>query len=359
MFNNKTLIVIGAGASKEAGLPTGYELKQRIADLLDIRFRFSPLLRIDAPEPTGDDLIKDALNEYSRKHNPHSPGDINPYLNAAWRIRDAMPQASSIDTFIDNHHGDKEIELCGKLAIARSILEAEKKSLMYFDKTKDSANINFSSLVGTWFESFWHLLIENCSRDDLPKRLSSLALIVFNYDRCIEHFLYHSLQNYYGLSEIEAAKIIRNIEIYHPYGKVGHLRWQQDDNSIGFGEEPHPIGLLTLADQIKTFSEGTDTNSSEVVTIRQKLCEANIIIFLGFAFHQMNLDLLKPTIISSHDSRSVAYYATSKGISLSNCDIIKSKLNSLNGKDAKLIEIKNNLTCSQFFHEYWMSLSLS
>lgn len=39
-----------------------------------------------------------------------------------------MPQSISIDNFIDSHKGDKEIELCGKLAIVRAVLEAEAKS---------------------------------------------------------------------------------------------------------------------------------------------------------------------------------------------------------------------------------------
>ena len=41
MANPKALvIVIGAGASKEARLPTGVELRHKIAALLDIRFEF-------------------------------------------------------------------------------------------------------------------------------------------------------------------------------------------------------------------------------------------------------------------------------------------------------------------------------
>ena len=38
MINNKTLIVIGAGASKEVNLPTGNELMQIIAHILNIDY---------------------------------------------------------------------------------------------------------------------------------------------------------------------------------------------------------------------------------------------------------------------------------------------------------------------------------
>ena len=38
MFNSKTTIVVGAGASAELGMPVGSELKKTIATKLDIRF---------------------------------------------------------------------------------------------------------------------------------------------------------------------------------------------------------------------------------------------------------------------------------------------------------------------------------
>jgi hypothetical protein len=54
MFNKKSIIVVGAGASKEVALPTGEELKERIRTLLNIRFR-------DFQKVSGDDLVYEAL----------------------------------------------------------------------------------------------------------------------------------------------------------------------------------------------------------------------------------------------------------------------------------------------------------
>ena len=117
MFYSKTLFVVGAGASKEAGLPTGNELTATIAKKVDIKFRdFNDQF-------SGDFEIAAALRSHASDVDG-PPGDINPYLPACWHIRDAMPQAISIDSFID-HQGDDKIEVCGKLAIVRSILEAQ------------------------------------------------------------------------------------------------------------------------------------------------------------------------------------------------------------------------------------------
>jgi len=353
MVNSKTVLVVGAGASQEANLPTGKDLKQQIANLLDISiedYGSRPL--------SGDYRIIEALKQAVRMNTPQST-DISPYLPAAWLIRDAMPQAISIDSFIDAHLGDENVELCGKLAIVRSILEAEKSSLMYFDPLNNEASLNYQALESKWFNSFWQLLTENCRSEGLQERLVSITLIIFNYDRCIEHFLYHSLQNYYNLDVTEATQLVQGIQIYHPYGIVGHLPWQQKEASIPFGAEPKGQQLLDLVAQIKTFAEGTDPESSEVVAIRQKMLEADIVLFLGFAFHQINLNLLRPEKVHADATREVDYFATAKGISTSDCELIKSELAKLSGVKTKRIYLRNDLACSELLQEFRRSLALS
>lgn len=189
--NQKTLFVIGAGASKEANLPVGTELKKLISNVLDIRFDEFGSRRI-----SGDQIICDAFRV--AVHNEPS-SDINPYLYSCWHICNAMPQAISIDNFIDTHSNDKRIELCGKLAIVRTILDAESNSSMYLKQGYGIEKLEFQQFEKTWFNSFWQLLTENCKATELEERLSKVAFITFNYDRCIEHYLYHAFQNYYKM----------------------------------------------------------------------------------------------------------------------------------------------------------------
>lgn len=352
MFRNKTLLVLGAGASKEANLPTGFELKQKIASILNIRFENG--IRQDS----GDHVVCEAMRHAVRRGDPKSR-DINPHLHAAWRIRDAMPQALSIDNFIDAHQGNTFLELAGKLAIVRAILEAEKGSLLYTDTHHINSHPNFKALENTWFNAFMQLLTENCRAEQLQDKLSRIGLVIFNYDRCIEHFLYHSLQTYYGLDPEQAASLISDIEIFHPYGTVGKLPWQQQKNTIGFGADPNPAELVDLAGQIRTFSEGTDPESSDVVAIRKAVAEANIVMFLGFAYHPMNLELIRPQDNSHSNAHSVHYFGTAKGISNNDCGIISKELAHLGGADQNNIIVRNDLTCIQLFKEYWRSLSLS
>src|SRR5690349_15528790 len=105
----KTVFILGAGASAEAKLPTGSELKTDIARALNITDDFGR-------PGKGDIKIAQALYSFANTAHPYS-GNMERFWNAAQRICRAMPQAISIDSFIDSHSGDEEIELCGKLAI--------------------------------------------------------------------------------------------------------------------------------------------------------------------------------------------------------------------------------------------------
>ena len=110
----------------------------------------------------------------------------------------------------------------------------------------------------------------------------------------MEQFIYYALQNYYKISEAEAAELFKIIKIYHPYGDVGTMPWINQDNAMEFGTKPDPQKLLQLAQNIKTFTEGTDPNSSEILEIRKHMATAERVVFLGFAFHELNMELIDP-----------------------------------------------------------------
>lgn len=354
--DKRTVFIIGAGASKEAGLPVGSELKKMVAEALDIRFEdFGKRIN-------GDRRIFEALQEIaSGASNSHAISQtLQSHQQAGWRIRDAMPQAISIDNFIDTHSENKHIELCGKLAIVRTILQAEANSALTVDRRKGNGQLRFEKLDEAWFNRFFQRLSENCKTADLKHRLKSVALIIFNYDRCIEHYLYYAFQNYYSMSPSESAELVRGLEIYHPYGVVGSLPWQRMDNAVEFGEEPSGRELLLLARQIKTFTEGTNEASIEINSIRSNMKIAQKLIFLGFAFHKLNLDVLFPAD-ASHASppNGRCVLATAHEISDSDVRVISNDLAARGVLSARDIQMHNNLTCSGLFKEYSRTISFT
>jgi len=273
-----------------------------------------------------------------------------------WRIRDAMPQALSIDNFVDAHNNDPTIELCGKLAIVRSILEAEQGSSICVDRLKHPPTLNFERVADSRHNSFFQLLTENCRREELADRLSRISLVVFNYDRAIEHFLHFSLQNYYGMSQVNAAEVLQSLKIFHPYGAVGALPWQGLTPAVEYGAEIRPQDLSTLADGIRTFSEGTDPDSSEIDDLREAIRIAERIVFLGFAYHPQNMELLDPG--SGSSCERIKSFGSAMGTSSHDVGIIEDDiLRLVSGAHAEIILI-NDLTCGQLVSEFWRGLAL-
>lgn len=345
------VLVLGAGASREVNLPVGADLKARIAEHLDIRFENG------YRQDSGDERITYALKAIAAAADG-GWGDINALLNVCWRIRDAMPQAISIDNFIDSHRGDPRIALCGKLAIVRCILEAEAGSTLTIDRSNIYNKMDFAGVAGTWYNAFFQLLTENCDIDQLAQRMATVAVISFNYDRCFEHYLYHGLQNYYGISPPEAAELVGSLEIHHPYGIVGPLPWMSPRGGIEFGSDPSHQQLKQLAGQLRTFVEGTDPTTSDIDTIRATVASARRIAFLGFAFHRLNVDLLFPGLPAGTPAQTESVFATAISLSQSECASIASELaiKALYPRDR--VFVRNDLTCTKLFGEFRRSLSL-
>lgn len=351
-MNNKVTFIIGAGASKELGIPTGTELKQKISGLLRTLFSGST-----ERNPPIENAILSAFPEMRYKQNLYDE-----YTLAARRICTAMPLSISIDNFIDAHQGDAAIELCGKLAITQAILAEEKNSILYINQENRETSIDFSNakIQNCYLTPLFARLTENCTFENLAARLSSVSFIVFNYDRCIEHFLFHAIQTYYGVTPTESEKMLKNIHIYHPYGSVGPLEWQEKNvRGVPFGAQPNTENFLHIAKDIKTFTEGTNPDSSEIRSIHYTLELSSHIVFLGFAFHQLNMNLLTP-IRKTPAEIPKKFFATAYGLSENDSEIIKRSIASLGPTRSTLehVKIRNDLTCYQLFNEYTRGISL-
>ncbi len=327
-MEEKTVFVIGAGASYEVGMPLGVGLKEEIARILDFE------------NSHFQDFGKKILNKCIEQ---------NGLLYSASCIREGIPWAISIDNFIDSHRDNDKIAICGKLAIVVSILAAERKCHLYFNpkNIKSNLHVNFEFLKGPWYRPFFKLLTENCRAEDLADRFKNITLIIFNYDRCVEHFLYHTLKNYYGISSEESKISIENINIFHPYGSVGKLEWMIPRPRIGFGQEPTKQQLFYLSEGIKTFTEGIDPQSSEILKIREHVYNANKLVFLGFAFHELNMNLIAPEKhrFRTKEEGRVKCYATAKGFSDHDIENIKERIKKMFLGNATLRAYSNRRYC--------------
>lgn len=279
MLSEPTLIIVGAGASFELGLPTGLTLKDQVANRLNITFPNG------YSQKSGDDEIAELLK---RRAVSAGKQGWNHLLHKCWRIRDALPGALSIDNVLDAHNADPDLIYAGKLAIVKSILEGERKSKLFGNGSQYGTNV-FQKAVGTWLIPFFQLLTENVRKDDVEKIFDNLHVISFNYDRSIERFLPEALGLYYGLDQPTSEQLASRLKIIHPYGSVGSL-FRHGEIFSSYGDDQARIDLL--ADHIRTFSEGL-ANVELKASIQKAYSAASQLIFLGFAFHPINMQLLQ------------------------------------------------------------------
>lgn len=341
--------VVGAGASNEVRFPVGSELKATIAKQLDIRYH-------NGYKIEGDDLIAESIR-YLGALNSSGLGDARQIQVACWRVRDGMPLSPSIDNYIDSHRNDAGIAQVGKLAIARSILLAEAKCALYFDWMKADANIPFGEVASTWFSLFFQLFIAGGDLEEAKERLKRIAVVSFNYDRCLEHFLVHAFRAYFPLSEAEATEIVGRINIVHPYGTVGKLPLGVNSLGTRFGAEVTSSELVEIANRIRTYSEGTDPESSSIEEIRQLLPTSERVVFLGFAFHRMNIDLLIPNSVASGPTQVRGVFATGKGLSKSDVDIVSRDISGRLGIPIGHMTVERDMTCASLMNEYRRTLA--
>jgi hypothetical protein len=336
MFRKKTVFIVGAGASAELGLPVGSQLAKRISTKVDIRFD-----RGINPVGTGDLQLFHQITNNRQQY-------ANEFQQAALLIRDGILLSRSIDDFLDLHRNDPRVMLYGKAAIVRCILEAERGSKLYFDQ-HNGVEFDPKKLSETWLVKFMQMLTPGIARESVSEIFENVAFIIFNYDRCIEYFLLHALRTVYGITPEEAKSALDDLEIIHPYGAI--------NKSVPFGSTQ--AIWLQLIDGIKTYTEQVDA-SDITGRIAARLHDASHIIFLGFAYHEQNMLLLRPQT-ELRANKSV--FGTALGMSDSDVGVTATQIDAWfeghygRHQPASITKIENKLACADLFDYYAKSFA--
>ena len=303
----KIVFVLGAAANFEIdpskSMPIGSELATRI----QIQIRTE--LQSQGKFPTGD--ISDALSR--------SPAGLSQdHVEAMRRIEQGITFKESIDEFIDEWSDFPLVQDVGKLAIAVEILKAEQG--MHFSKSSENAigiSAALQSIRDSWLGTALRLINPQIRRRDVSSLLTGISFVTFNYDRCLEFALYHFLQNSQGLEQDQAFEAFRAIPIYHSYGSLGEF------NPLGQSNVPFGASLSNAnaaAKKIRTFTE--EVSSEHAESIRRVVSDADILVFLGFGFHDRNIDLLFENLPNAN----TAIWGTVCGIRPPRIDAIRSRL---------------------------------
>ncbi|MBB2835199.1 UNVERIFIED_ORG: hypothetical protein GGD51_005377 [Rhizobium esperanzae] len=338
MFERRTVFIVGAGASREINFPMGAELTGIIANKVRIAFSNG------RDHVSGDIRVIGAIRH---QLNQNGERDGNPYYRAGREIASGMAQAISIDNYLHAHAEDETITWVGKLGIAASILEAERRSKLAPDRDRET--VDLSAVSNSWYTPFFQMLTEGVPRTALDGIFDNVAFITFNYDRCIEHYLMHALANYFRTDHREAEALVHQLRIEHPYGQVGRLPWQNPRGSTAFGKDFQGQELPEIAAQIRTFTERIE-DGDMLARARRLISEAEVVVYLGFSYGDMNMDLLS---VDRVEERSI--FGTSLGISAPNKRVIERDIINSMGPDqdaVKSVELAD-MTCADFLRAYW------
>ncbi len=262
MIDNKTVFVLGAGASCPYGYPSGKELRSTIISSFWSQYE-SYINKHPKLQPSHDDI-----------------------LNKAREFMDIFEKSTteSIDLFLARNN---EFEIMGKTAIILSIFAREHGSgfreQMATDKRKQD-----------WYSYIFRRLTDDLVEKNDYSRFceNNVSFITFNYDRSLEHLLYESIVNSFNKIPLEKIKEqLNKLKIIHVFGQVAGLEWQDLSSKIEYRRNLNQIDIQELVKNIRTIYEEKD--NPELEEAHKLIREAQHIYFLGFGYAKENLEVLK------------------------------------------------------------------
>ncbi len=249
MINNKTIFILGAGTSIPYGYPSGNELVEKVqfAAANSSKVFFSNAQEIEKAYQFANDLYKS--------------------------------DSSSIDLFLEKR---PEFLNIGKLFISSVLLSFENPNEIFKFKNRNN---------GIYHYIFNNMISGGCQFKDF--RENKISFITFNYDRSLEFFFFESLKHTYGKSDEETKNEVEYIPIIHMHGSLGPLPWQNEKGIPYLSRENKQIKHLAR------YSSSCLSIISEISSIKKEnaiakrlILEASHIYFLGFGFHNENLNNL-------------------------------------------------------------------
>lgn len=312
VFKRNTTVVVGAGASREFGMPLGSELAASISSE-------AGRLAKDGRSYSGphEDLLQ-ALLAYG------GVGNLDAALGIVKTIATGVVTSTSIDNYLDRMKDNSELVAIGKVLIAHFILFAEGQSTLGpGDVARRGTARPIELSKATWLRTLSLRLFEDLPKTNLADLGTNLTIVNFNYDRCIERYLQEAIRIGYEVPESVAHELAMKIKILRPYGGLGPLPKDpilQGQNVVPFGRTWDRAESVRIAANLRTFTEQLDEGADVLRMIRDSLACSQQVLFLGFGFHRQNMRLLSvpprnPSGPLANLRHLTRVYATGVGVS--------------------------------------------
>lgn len=278
MITEDTVFVLGAGASKPYGFPLGGELVKEIYSGFYNRVE-ALLAKMKDPELLEEisDIAKPFVSSLSRS------------------------SSNSIDLFLA---GNQHFSKIGKLAIALTILRAERESQFWPNTESDK----------DWYAYLFQRMREELKSPDSFGRFAKnkVTFITFNYDRSLEFYLTEALSNSFShVDRTEIESVISRIPIHHVHGTIDKAPWLGEMRRYRSEYSYHDINGLKANIDFIDQDEGRDNKKLDM--IRNAINGARSVYFLGFGYSKENLEAIGIFDYASR-GRSQAIFGTAYGM---------------------------------------------
>lgn len=260
------VFVLGAGASRPYGFPSGEELRKQIIDhyVEDCKEYLTAQRASGVLIPLEEERAKEFVDTFRKS------------------------TIMSIDLFLARN---PEYSAQGKRAIILRILAAERESHFREDVKNREQD---------WYKWLWKRLTDELVRKEDYSRFNEndVSLITFNYDRSLEYFLYDSFVNSFsGIPNEKIIEQLNQIKICHIFGQVAPLKWQGQD-WIEYGANLdqvvcsicHNIIVPSVCENIKIVYEKNE--NPKLKEAQELITKAHRVFFLGFGYAKENLEAL-------------------------------------------------------------------
>ena len=297
MITRRTTLILGAGSNQYYGFPSARGLKSDICE------------HFSEADSVGIEMLCDDA-EFQE----------NDFIRFANDLR--LSGQQSADSFLERNPIYMDI---GKHAIAFCLSSYEIENRLFPARSEPHLYEQIFSKLGSNLSAF--------SRN-------ALSIITFNYDRSIEHYLetalFHSNQT---TTEREQTQVsLTRLPIVHLYGQIGHLSWQSRENVRLYKPILTRSDVTRAARTLNILSEKTDDNlhkDPQFLRAWDLIDRAERICFLGFGFHETNLERLKIDNTKKHWE----IYGTAKSLPASDTKRIKDSLRGIELTDFDCLQM--------------------
>lgn len=309
MFEKRTVIITGAGASWHYGYPTGEDLVRSVQDKARTAATFF--------RSTANSKFPNALvirPEFFSRYPVAQPGSLqgmadqwNAAANDCEKLASRLGQVQPlvIDYFLGQNDSLREI---GKLMIAWVILERESLGLhLQRNINRPKPSPGEPAPGDNWCRFLVHKLVNGCE-DPQALHANNVTFVTFNYDVSLESQIANGLRHIEMFSD-QVHEFFAKHPVLHIYGRVRDT----EAPPISIPTAVFPIDIPTIYRDSKTtndqyqkakaiFDEAgkaaqkirtigrhdKDENADVIQRARDEIREADCVYILGYGFDENN-----------------------------------------------------------------------